>query len=336
MRADEPLPATTGNSPPEWNGAGTDATYAVGIVNFRTYDDLERCLASVKTQTVAPAHTVVFDANSDAERRAELEQLHPWVDWQPGPNVGYAAGANRLLERIAQRCPESRFALVLNPDVKLDAAFAENLLRDMVRHPEVALATGKLMRPDNRTIDSAGITLPAHRRPKDRGSGELDRGQYERREELFGASGAAIMLRRSALPDLAIEGEVFDEDFFVYHEDTDLSWRANLLAWRVLYAPNARAVHSRRWRPDQRFDTPVRVRRHSFKNHYLQILKNERPLDLLKNLPAIAAWEIARLGFALTRDRAILPAYADALRLAPRAWKKRRILQRRAKARRTH
>ena len=133
--------------------------------------------------------------------------------------------------------------------------------------------------------------------------------------------------------ELAIEGEVFDEDFFLYHEDTDLSWRANLLGWGVLYVGRALAFHGRRWRRERRFQIPPHVRRHSFKNHYLQMIKNEDPLRFLRHLPVVAVWELSRLGYAILRDREVLPAYLEAARLAPEAWRKRRILRSRLRDR---
>jgi len=224
--------------------------------------------------------------------------------------------------------------LLLNPDVDLEPAFAETLLRAMRDEPAVALACGKLYRPGRQLIDSAGIALPAHRRPRDRGSEEPDRGQFDAREFVFGASGAAMLLRCAALPELALDGEIFDEDFFAYHEDTDLSWRANLLGWRVLYEPRARGEHVRGWRRGSRNDVAITVRRHSFKNHYLQLIKNEPAGSLLRGLPVLLGWETLRLGFALLRDREILPAYRDAWRLAGRAWRKRRLLQARQREQR--
>ena len=136
-----------------------------------------------------------------------------------------------------------------------------------------------------------------------------------------------MMLRRDALDALAIDGEIFDEDFFLYHEDTDLSWRAQLLGWSVLYVPEARAEHERRWRRGRRFEIDPSVRRHSFKNHYLQLIKNEQPLDFWLGLPILAGWELLRLSHALLRDPAVLPAYRNAWRLRHRAWEKRRMLR---------
>jgi GT2 family glycosyltransferase len=310
-----------------------DARYAVGIVNHRTYDDLKLCLESVKSQRCAPARVVVVDSDGDPRELEAMASLHPEVHWEAIVNLGFAGGANAVLDCIEKCAPETDFALILNPDVDLEPDFAAAVLEEMTQRPRVALATGKLLRPDRRDIDSAGIVMPRSRRPRDRGSEQADRGQYERTEFVFGASGAALMLRRGVLADLAIDGEIFDEDFFLYHEDTDLAWRANLLGWRVLYVPAARAMHRRRWRREDRFRTPEWVRRHSFKNHYLQIIKNERPGDFWINLPVIAFWELVRLGFALLRDPAVLRGYRDAWRLAPRAWRKRRILQRRVRER---
>ena len=304
--------------------------YAVGIVNHRSYADLLHCIDSVKSQSAAPAALVVVDLDPDPQRLREFQRCDSDAVWEPGPNRGFGAGANTALARMRQVASELEFGLILNPDVRLEPEFAENLIHEMLRHPRVALASGKLLRDDGRTIDSAGIRMPRHRRPRDRGSQELDRGQYDRVEFVFGASGAALMTRLSALDELAVEGEVFDEDFFLYHEDTDLAWRAHRLGWRVLYVPSARAIHRRGWQRDRRFQIPVSIRRHSFKNHYLQMIKNERGRDFLANLPAIAVWEVLRLGFALLRDRALLAGYRDAWRLSRRAWRKRRLIQLRA------
>ncbi len=71
------------------------------------------------------------------------------------------------------------------------------------------------------------------------------------------------------------------------------------------------------------------MRRHSFKNHYLEMIKNEKPRDFARDLPLILFWEVLRFGHALIRDRSRIPAYASAYRLAGRAWGKRRLIQQR-------
>jgi GT2 family glycosyltransferase len=301
-------------------------SYVAGVVHHDDYDQLPDCLASLRRQTHPPLAVHVVDTGVDPKRLDDLRAAHPSVDFEQIENRGYGAGANRILARAADEQPHADYVLILNPDVALEPDFAAALLAEMDADPRVALGSGKLVRRDGRTLDSAGIRLPRHRRPRDRGSEEPDRGQYDRSERVFGVSGAAMMIRGAALADLALDGEVFDEDFFAYQDDTDLAWRAHRLGWDVLYHPAARATHTRRWQRRRRLEMPPAVRRHSFKNHYLQIAKNERGVDLVRNLPALLLWEALRLGYALARDRAVLPAYRDAWRALPGALAKRRLL----------
>ncbi len=301
--------------------------YSVGIVNYRTYDDVRRCVESVKRQSHPPIRIVVIDADGEATERGRLHDAFPEVEIEARPNLGFAAGANRALARIHLQSPRPDFTLLLNPDVQLANNYAERMLERLRTLPNVGLASGKLLRPGEAVVDSAGIILPPNRRPRDRGSEEADFGQYNRDARVFAASGAVLMLRNEALRDLEVDGEIFDEDFFMYHEDTDLSWRARKLGWQAAYIHTACAIHNRRWRPSHRFSIAPHVRRHSFKNHYLQIIKNDDFRDFARDLPVIVGWEIVRLGYALTRDRAMLPAYLEVVRLMPRALRKRAIIR---------
>ncbi len=357
-----PEPLVQPEDPPRWSA---------GIVNHGSYDDLERCLASLARQGVTPVSIAVYDTGEDPQRLEGLRRAHPGVDFELGPNRGYAGGANRVIDRILGRggrdggtqggevkggaadgggqdggtqdggtqdraagAESIGFVLLLNPDVELEPDFAAGLIKEMVARPGVAIATGKLLRPDGSTIDSAGIVFPRHRRPRDRGSEQPDRGQYDRPERVDAASGAAMMLRVEATTDLRLEGELFDEDFFAYHEDTDLCWRARRFGWSILYEPRAVALHRRGWQRARRAEMPIVIRRHSFKNHYLQLLKNETAAGLLRNLPWILGWEILRLGFVVLRDRPMGRAYLEAGRALPRAWRKRRLVREGARARR--
>ncbi|MBW2713811.1 MAG: hypothetical protein JRC77_08675, partial [Deltaproteobacteria bacterium] len=108
--------------------------------------------------------------------------------------------------------------------------------------------------------------------------------------------------------------------------------RAQRLGWKVLYAPEAVALHGRRWQKGCRFEISPEVRRHSFKNHYLQMVKNDRLSSFLWNLPSILFAEGLRLVFALVFDRAILSGYREAWKLVPRARMKRKIIFERARS----
>src|SRR5439155_16165933 len=137
----------------------------------------------------------------------------------------------------------SEYVLVLNPDTVLRPNFIEELIHALDARPDAASASGKLLRMDSTTIDSTGIVMLRSQRHLDRGADEPDIGQFDKPEDIFGASGAAAMYRRPALEDARIDDEYFDEDFFAYREDADLAWRLRLLGWNSIYVPSAVALH---------------------------------------------------------------------------------------------
>ena len=77
--------------------------YVAAIVNYRSYGDLARCLAAVKSQSLPPARIVVVDADSCAEELRPLRAAHAEVRWLPLPNRGYSAGANRAIVSCSWR-----------------------------------------------------------------------------------------------------------------------------------------------------------------------------------------------------------------------------------------
>lgn len=317
---------------PELAGPTRSARWSAGLVNHGDYALLATALDSLADQTVPPSNVQVYDTGIDPEALARLEARFPQVAFEQGPNLGYAGGANRVLAHLGQDPVAPPFVLLLNADVELDVDFAERLIDAMSARPEAAIAGGKLLRPGRQRLDSTGISYPRHRRPRDRGSEQPDAGQFDVSEWVDGVSGAAMWLRQAALSELAIDGEIFDEDFFAYHEDTDLCWRARRLGFSIWYEASAIAVHRRGWRREQRQQIPISVRRHSFKNHYLQIAKNERVRDLVLNAPWLISWEVLRLGFVLLRDRGLFPGYFSAMAHLPAALRKRSRLQARIAA----
>ena len=161
-------------------------------------------------------------------------------------------------------------------------------------------------------------TLVGHGRP---------RLAYELAGEVFGVDGAAALYRRETLEACAVEGEVFDTDFERWASDVDLAWRARLLGWKCVYEPCAVAYHVRWYSPSTRAGMPERDRRMQFRNRYLMMVKNDTAPGLVKDLPTIAAWELAALTWAILREPHLLRAYGDAVRLLPAARRKRRAVQ---------
>jgi GT2 family glycosyltransferase len=76
------------------------------------------------------------------------------------------------------------------------------------------------------------------------------------------------------IKDIALDGDFFDRDFFVYREDADVAWRAQLMGWKCLYAPYARGYHVRKVLPGNRRALPPEINMHSVKNRFLMRMKN--------------------------------------------------------------
>ncbi|MGD9318095.1 MAG: glycosyltransferase family 2 protein, partial [Anaerolineae bacterium] len=107
-------------------------------------------------------------------------------------------------------------------------------------HPEAGMVAAKMLLFDRRDhIHSAGDGYGSNGIPFNRGVWEKDEGQYDEPGWVFGGCGGAVAYRRTMLDDIGL----FDEAFFMYCEDVDLNWRAQLAGWRCWYTPQAVVYH---------------------------------------------------------------------------------------------
>lgn len=270
---------------------------AIVVVTWNGRDEIEACLASAFADS--PAEVVVVDNGShDGTPEFVAERFPRATLVRQARNTGFAAGCNAGV--AASRAP---YVLFLNSDAKLLPGYLSTLVAALEQDEKLASATGKLFYEDNgqRYIDSAGIDLCAYAlRPLDRGFGEVDRGQYDEREYIFGPSGAAALYRRSALE--RVGPQAFDEVLFAYYEDVDLAWRLNNLGFRHLYEPRALAMHRRRGAGGK----PSAIKRRAFFNRYRVWWRNESLMRFLMYAPVAVPWEMARLvryGIAAVRSR---------------------------------
>jgi GT2 family glycosyltransferase len=158
----------------------------------------------------------------------------------------------------------------------------------------------------------------------DRGSQEIDNGHYREHEYVFGATAAAALYRRAMIDDVSVDGEFFDPDFFVYREDADVAWRAQLLGWRCLYTPYARGYHVRSVLPGNRRALPAAINMHSVKNRFLMRIKNITPSLYRRNWFAITVRDLVVLGCCLLREHGSLKAFSYLAANFQRALAKRR------------
>jgi GT2 family glycosyltransferase len=222
----------------------------------------------------------------------------------------------------------------LNPDVILMPDFLLQMTRAMELDRTVGQVSGKLYRVSDvnqlgapRVLDSAGMFFTPNQRHFDRGAGEVDVGQFDRLEYVFGVSGAAALYRKAALEDTALDGEYFDESFFAYREDADLSWRMQLMGWKALYMPFAQAYHVRSLRQDaRRKDLDATVNMHSVKNRFLMRIKNQTWKNGLRFFLPTLWRDLLVIGYVLLFEHSSLRAFTLLFRLYPEMIRKRRSI----------
>jgi GT2 family glycosyltransferase len=163
--------------------------------------------------------------------------------------------------------------------------------------------------PAKPKVDSTGIYFTPNLRHLDRGSLEVDNGHYLNYEYVFGATAAAALYRREMIDDISIGGEFFDEDFFVYREDADVAWRAQLMGWKCLYAPYAKGYHVRNATPGNRRALPPEINMHSVKNRFLLRMKNMTGNLYRRNFFSITVRDLVVVSCCLLWEHTSLKAF---------------------------
>ncbi|MFQ5897599.1 MAG: glycosyltransferase family 2 protein [Candidatus Methylomirabilia bacterium] len=206
----------------------------------------------------------------------------------PGENTGYAGGnALGMSEAIASGVD---YVAVITQDTELDQDWLRELVDVGERYPAVGAIQPKILRRDAHgqpVINSWGNELHFLGIGYPGGDGLPDRPLEIRRIPY--ASGAGLLYRVRALQTVG----VFDPAFFMYHEDTDLSWRMRLAGYDVLLAPRAVMSH------DYGFKRSVDKFYYIERNRLINLLTHYRLRTLALLGPALLLFELFALGYAL-------------------------------------
>jgi GT2 family glycosyltransferase len=285
---------------------------SVTIVTFNSGRFIKRCLESVLAQRYANKEIIVIDNASTDGTVDILEQFEDRCRIvYNDENIGFAAAQNQAIH-----AGSGAWVLTLNPDVLLLPNFIQAMVDAGQFDARVGAVCGKLLAilasfdlPDKPLVDSTGIYFTPMLRHLDRGSQEVDNGHYLQHEYVFGATAAAALYRRAMVDDISIGDEFFDPDFFVYREDADVAWRAQLMGWRCIYTPHARGYHVRNVLPGNRRALPPVINMHSVKNRFLMRMKNMTGHLYLRNWFSITARDLVVLGCCLVREQSSLKAF---------------------------
>lgn len=315
------------------------------IVNWNNKEYLGRCIDSILCQTYCNLEVVFIDNQSTDGSYEYVEKKYPRskvIKYYSNKNLGYAGGANKGIE-----ISKGKYLIVMNPDVILEPNFISECHEFALQDETIGAISGKLLKYDFKLdkklniIDSAGIIVEKSRRAADRGQNEEDIGQYEKTERIFGVCGAAAFYKREALDYIKVFEEYFDEDFFAYKEDIDLSWRLNLSGYKNMYYPKAIAYHGRglggsrggiKKFIENRKGQSEFLRGISFRNHYLMLYKDETEGTFKKYAYFICKRTIFLLGYSLIYERFIFKYIMQTLKLKSKMKAKRNVIMKKRKA----
>ncbi|MFA6272548.1 MAG: glycosyltransferase family 2 protein [Patescibacteria group bacterium] len=217
---------------------------AIIIVNWNGAKFLKNCFTSIQSQTFQNFDIYFVDNGSNDNSVHLVEENFPDTKIiRLKKNVGFAEGNNVALREVFKD-NEIEYIVTLNNDTKADINFLANLVLLAESDRQIgSIAPKMIYYHQNNLIDSIGVTVGIDGGGLGRGSKEIDHGQYDKQEEIFGVCAGAALYRVDALKQIKYKDEIFDSEFFAYYEDFDLAWELRLRSWKAFSCPQAIVYH---------------------------------------------------------------------------------------------
>lgn len=290
---------------------------SVVIITYNSEKTIGACLDSVFSQDRSDYEVLVVDNASSDQTAAIIENGYPQARLIKNTNnFGPAKARNQ-----AMALASGEFILCLDHDTVLTRNCLTQTLKTAQLDEDIGAIGPKVLSEDKPAIYSKGIYVSFLWRFYDLGSGRADSPEADCAKEVFGVSAACAIYRRQALESVKELGQYFDEDFFYFFEDVDLSWRMQRKKWRILYDPQALVFHKGgRSRNNDKTSRYLCLR-----NRYLVLIKNASAASLLKFPLVFLAYDLWRIIFMLfTNPKYLLRALSDTIRLFPKMLSKRK------------
>lgn len=259
-----------------------DELASIIIVTYNSRHYLDACLRSVFGQDY-PHEVILVDNCSQDDTVQYVRESFPEVRVIECPeNRGYGSGNN-----LGVKYARGEYVVILNPDTIVEEGWLSSLLLPLMHQPKL-ITTPKILLYDGLAINTCGNINTISGLTFTRGLG-VDPSSFPDAEEVSGVSGACFAMRREDYFSLG----GFDENFFLYNEDSELSWRAHLHNYRVLYVPTSVIRHD--------YQLSVSPEKIYFleKGRYMIIKKYFSMRDLLLFSPSLLVTELLTLGYAL-------------------------------------
>ncbi len=209
---------------------------SVIIANLDGERYLPDCLRSLAGQTFRDFEVIVVDNGSTDGSLDLLKKDFPWVKVIAlETNTGFARANNIGFERSS-----SEYVATINNDTIAAPGWLQALYEAAESDRSIGMVASKIfLGREGSVIDSAGMLIYPDGMSRQRGHGEIDKGQFDGIVEVLFPSACAALYRREMLRETGY----FDEDFFSYCEDSDLGLRGRLAGWRAVLVPRATVRH---------------------------------------------------------------------------------------------
>lgn len=254
----------------------------VVVVTWNGAHLLPPCLDSLRAQTLPHAVLVIDNASSDST--ADVMAGHPEAEvLRLAVNTGFAGGAQAGLDAVA-----TPYVALLNNDAVAEPGWLAALTAELDAEPTVAAVTSRILLARDGRVNNAGGALTRWGVGYDRGYGRADGPPYDKPAEVAAFCGGAAALR----VDDARRAGGFATDFFLYYEDTDLSWRLRTAGRGIRYVPQAVVHHEHSATSDQ---SSAAFAFYNQRNQLLMLVRNAPASLVILSLARFAAVTAARL-----------------------------------------
>ena len=252
---------------------------SVIIPNYNGRKYLDPLFKSLRDQTTDRFEIILVDNGSTDGSREFTAQNYPEVRIiHLQENTGFAGAVNAGI-----RHSRGKYVILLNNDTETSPGFVEELCSAITRRKRAFSCQAKMISLEDRhVLDDAGDYYCALGWAFARGKGK-SAAEFNREERIFSSCAGAAIYRKSLLWELGL----FDEEHFAYMEDLDISYRARLCGYENWYAPRAVVYHVGSGTSGSRYNQ-FKIR-YSSRNNIYMIYKNMPSLQILINLPLLAA-----------------------------------------------
>ncbi len=246
------------------------------IPNYNGNNYLRKCLDSIYVQKYTDYQIIIIDNASTDGDYQWLKGYKDVIFKQLDKNYGFSRAVNEGI-----RLAKSEYVLLLNNDTELCEGFLEALLDVIIKDPKIFGVSSKMIQyQDKGLIDDAGDEYTVVGWGYKRGDGNSIE-DFKKEERVFSACAGAALYRKEVFDKIGY----FDEAFFAYMEDIDISYRANIYGYKNMYAPQAKVYHIGSATSGGRYNS-FKIKLSARNNVYVPY-KNMPLLQLIINMPCL-------------------------------------------------